>query len=160
MYPVDGKAQIMHLFRQVVDTKEEEQMAAHRLPLKVLEGRGSFKINPSRRKGRENEVVVDKPLGPCPKHLNADVRKAWQRIVSTAPPEALTAADEMAVELASRMWVDYDTLGSRYDAAKLGRLISLLAAFGMTPSDRAKLQIAKPDNGKKDKPNRFAPDED
>lgn len=114
-------------------------MARPRTPTKVLDARGAFRKHPERKRDREPSVTT--PLGAPPESLTKQESAAWHEIAVGAPTSVLTESDRLSVELAARLLVESRTDWVNFTAAKLARLQSLLATFGMTPSDRAKLSI-------------------
>lgn len=119
-------------------------MGRPRTPSKVLEARGAFAKNPQRR--RDNEPEVREPLGSPPEGLSEAEGRAWHEIALYAPVGVLTQADRLTMELACTLIAEYRADRSGFAAQKYARLQSLLGSFGMTPSDRSKLSIEKPDS--------------
>jgi len=117
-------------------------MPRPRTPTKVLEARGAFKKDPQRKRDGEPEVTT--PLGAPHESLNAAESAAWLELARNAPPGVLTEADRLPVEMAACLLVEFRADRAGFSAVKLARLQSLCGAFGMTPSDRAKLAIEKP----------------
>lgn len=120
-------------------------MARPRTPTKVLEARGSFRAHPERK--RQGEPVVTTPLGPAPDSFNDREREAWYMIASQAPTGVLTSADAGAVEVAATLFAEFRRrreAGEPPDCRLIGQLRGALGQFGMTPSDRARLNIAPP----------------
>ena len=113
-------------------------MARPRTPSNVLELRGAFKKDPQRK--RKNEP---KPTGSIG-HFSAGpigAQEIWNELVLACPQNVLTNADRMALEIAVEYMRQFrqDPVGC--PAERVKTLINLLARFGMTPSDRAKLSI-------------------
>ena len=112
-------------------------------PKAVLRLKGVDKKHPERLHMREHEPENANPVGDPPKHLNGAERKIWLRIVDESIPGVLGQADRIAIELVCKLYVrvDEDTAtGVDYN-----QLIKLLSQFGMTPADRSKIAIPKPD---------------
>lgn len=104
---------------------------------------GTDKKNPARMKARENEPENTNPLGNPPTALSKEEKKYWLTIKNESIEGVLGEADRVAVSLASKLMVKvYSTEGAT--ASEMGLLIKLLSQFGMTPADRAKLNIPKP----------------
>lgn len=118
-------------------------MARPRTPTAKLEVAGAFKRNPQRK--RAGEPVVTTPIGEPPK-MNPGALAAWHEIVAGAPEGVLTSADRISVEVAAHLLAEFRASPVEIPATKLVRLESLLGKFGMTPSDRSKLNIAKADD--------------
>jgi phage terminase small subunit len=109
----------------------------------VLKVRGVEKNHPERLRLRENEPENVNPVGGPPNHLNACERAIWRRIVKESIPGVLGQADRIALELACKLYQRV-----RDDTAKgidINQLIKLLSQFGMTPADRSKIAIFKPE---------------
>ena len=117
-------------------------MARPRTPTAVLDARGSFKKDPQRK--RDGEPIVKEPLGPAPDYLSDSQRVAWNEIVARAPLGVLTQADTHAVEMTAKLIADSRDNWDKFPVSSMGRLQSLLGAFGMTPSERSRLNIGKP----------------
>ena len=116
-------------------------MSRPRTPTAVLDARGAFKKDPQRK--REGEPVVKDPIGSPPEELTPEQLKGWQMFVERAPMGVLTSADWPAVYMASILWAGF-MADPDFPAGKLSRLEALMGKFGLTPSDRAKLNIPKP----------------
>lgn len=114
-------------------------MARHKTPTNVLEASGAFKKNPNR--GRPKEPKVTKKLGKPPYTLSDSQLKAWKEIVTQAPGGVLTFADRINVEMASGLLAEYRMTQTDFSAAKMSRLQSILATFGMSPADRSRVEV-------------------
>jgi hypothetical protein len=75
--------------------------------------------------------------------MNEVESSCWHEIASLSPRGVLTSADRLAVEIAACLMAEYRIDRSGFGASKLARLNQALGQFGMTPSDRAKLNIEK-----------------
>lgn len=122
-------------------------MGRPRTPTNILEARGAFKKNPGRARARANEPEVRAPVGGPPegwveqaKHnmRYAEYVALWKEICASAPAGVLTVADRPLVELYCRkMYSVRRDLDPR--ASDVGQIVSILAKFGMTPSDRSRV---------------------
>lgn len=113
-------------------------MARPRTPSNVLELRGSFQKNPQRKRLNEPKpvgVVGDFSIG------SADPAKIWDELVESCPRNVLTASDRMALEIAVEYMRQFRENPTSCPSDRVKTLIGLLARFGMTPSDRAKLSL-------------------
>ncbi len=117
-------------------------MARPRTPTNVLELRGSFKAQPSRR--RIAEPISQYPIGECPSRLDEGERAAWNEIVSTCCPGVLTHSDRLAVEITARLLSESWEAGREFDDVRRRQLYTLLGQFGMNPSDRSKIRVEPP----------------
>lgn len=116
-------------------------MARPRTPTNVLEMRGAYKKDPQRRRNYEPEAVEG--IGPAPDYFTPEQADAWNVIISQCHAGVLCQADGIAVEIAAVLLANFRADPLEMPAAKLARLDSLLARFGMTPSDRSKVAGAK-----------------
>ena len=115
-------------------------MSRRPMPSYLLEGRGSFKKNPNRKRV---DVVDDRALGDPPEHLDESERAAWLELASNATPGTLSKADRVALELTARLLLKMRSGESK--AAELTLLAGQLAKFGCTPADRSRVTaIPKP----------------
>ena len=103
--------------------------------------RGAYKKDPQRV--RTGEPVGVGGIGDAPDRFTELQIAAWKEIVATCHAGVLCTADRIAVELAAVLLADFRSNASDMPAAKLARLDSLLARFGMTPSDRSKVSVPK-----------------
>ena len=117
-------------------------MARPRTPTAILDARGAFRKDPQRR--RDGEPEVREPIGAMPGYFDESQKVAWKQITNQAPMGVLTEADTGAVEMASILMAEMRTDWGNFTVGKIGRLQALLGQFGMTPSERARLNIAKP----------------
>lgn len=110
-------------------------------PTAILDAKGSFAKNPSRR--RPDEPKPNKPIGAPPKELTPEERKQWKRLAAQIPPGVLFESDRLAfsilVRLAARFWAREAMTG-----VETQQMISLMAKFAMTPADRSKVTVEKP----------------
>jgi len=121
-------------------------MGRPRTPAKVLELRGAFKKDPSRRR------VDAAGAGPFerdpPTHMSEDTVPAWRYIVERLPKVALTSSDEVAVEAAARclagIWAIGPMAAMHPNFGKLSaELRQWLGQLGMTPAARTKIAPVK-----------------
>lgn len=113
------------------------------MPANVVELKGADKVNPGRfteRKASDKAVEAQtNKLGRAPGYFDSQYREIWDEMRERVP--WLRDTDAYAVELLCRiMYV------SRYDyehltAAQVSCARGLLAQLGMTPVDRAKINI-------------------
>jgi len=120
-------------------------MPAQRIPTNILELRGSFKKDPQRRKARANEPTGIPGLGDAPERLSEAERTAWAEISQTCAAGVLTQSDRLALELAACLLAELWDTKREFHNARRRLLHSMLASFGMTPSDRSRVSVAKPE---------------
>jgi hypothetical protein len=116
-----------------------------RKPSNVLELKGAFEKNPARGRARENEPVPTGEIGAPPSHLPTDVATCWEEIVGLTHHGVLCKADRLIVEHAARMLARLRLMEWRTDPAILIRFEVCLGKLGMTPADRSKVSVMKPD---------------
>jgi hypothetical protein len=126
-------------------------MARPRTPTATLILRGSFEKDPQRLTKRAGEPVVDLDVGEPPQYLSSERRLCWIELKNSAAHGVLSKSDRIALEMAAHLLAALRADPGSFTAAKYSRLQSLLASFGMTPSDRSKVT-----GGATKKPNRFA----
>lgn len=123
-------------------------MARHSQSREVADLKGATRKHPERY--RKQPPAVDMPLGNAPDHLDKAGEKVWTaketwfELESYAPRGVLTGADRIAVEIASNLLVEYRRAPSEFPVGKYTHLIGCLARLGMTPADRQKLGVEKP----------------
>jgi hypothetical protein len=110
-------------------------MGRNRLPSSIQDTKGYFEKHPDR--ARPNEPRPTKPLGAPPKHLTDDQKKLWQEFKRKVLPGVAFDSDSWAVEQIVKLMDRFrkDTLSE----AGANRLMNLMARFGMSPADRAKV---------------------
>lgn len=116
-------------------------MGRPRTPSNILDARGAFDKNPNRRRVDEPEPNGD--IGDPPERFNAAERAAWAEIIGACTQGVFCQSDRIAVEVAAVLLAMFRADPAGIPAAKLVRLDSLLARFGMTPSDRSKVSAPK-----------------
>ncbi len=117
---------------------------AHRTPTKVLELRGSFTHNPSRKRERMNEPIVTNPLGDPPTRLTPEQKNAWLEVSNNCCHGVLTQADRHSLEIAAVLLAEFWVNGVNMKGTHLNTLNTLLSKMGMTPSDRSKVSVPEP----------------
>ena len=120
-------------------------MSRPRVPTNILTLRGAYRRNPKRLVERAGEPVSDAPIGEPPEHLTGEARAAWGEISGLAPLGTFCPADRVAVEICAVLLAQFRESPNDFPAAKLTRLESLLGRFGLTPSDRSRISVAKPE---------------
>ena len=118
-------------------------MGRHRTPTNVLDARGSFVTHPTRKRERDGEPVPNDKLGAPPKYFDAAQKSAWRELVKITPDGVLGDSDRWIVEIASTLMAEFRENPPKFNAAKLGRLETIMARIGLSPADRAKISIPK-----------------
>ena len=118
-------------------------MARPRTATQLLELRGAFKKDPQRLR------VDPEPTGTLrkkpPANLTTDQKQAWQRIARIAPAGVLQNSDEIMIELASVLLAEFQADPGMMPTARLLRLETQLGKLGLSPSDRARVGVVKPE---------------
>lgn len=120
-------------------------------PTNLLELSGAYKKHPERRKQRANEPQpVSGALSPFQDMEGKTQSQAWDLLMVCIPPELLTPTEWPVIYEMSRLmflsWNDACTASERH------LLAAYFGKFGMTPSDRARIQVSQ----EKKPQNRFA----
>jgi phage terminase small subunit len=115
-------------------------MPAHRKPLAAHRLSGATKKNPQRFRARENEPTTNAPIGEPPKHLTADEKAVWKEVVKVSPKGILTNADRLLLEVACRLVTQF-RVGLLLRASEIATLLNSLGRLGLSPADRAKLNV-------------------
>lgn len=125
-------------------------MPAHRKPLEAHELSGATKKNPQRFVDRKGEPKPTASIGSAPKHLTPAQRKVWKEIAAVSPKGVLTNADRLLLEVACCLIVQFRA-GTLIRASEIAGLLNALGRLGLSPADRAKLNVAsEPDKSDDD----------
>lgn len=114
-------------------------MPARRKTARELELSGALKVNPGRYQGRGS--VDCGPLGDPPKHLSTAAKNAWREIAANAPEGLLTSSDRCLVEIATVLLCRVRNRRTPVKNAELNALTNVLTKLGLTPVDRAKVDL-------------------
>jgi hypothetical protein len=107
-------------------------------PLKMIRG------NPGKRPLNKNEPEPAGPLGDPPASWTGEQCAIWHEVVNAAPAGVLTGSDRLLVELTARNVAQVRTV-SEVTPAQSAELRRCLGEMGMTPSERGRLVVHKPD---------------
>ena len=102
---------------------------------------GTEKANPARYQSRTDNNTLQ-PLGYCPKFLTPAQKAIWRELVKLAPAGLLTVADAFSVELCVRL-IEHSRKATTMKASEAAALMTLLGRLGLTPADRAKLDLPR-----------------
>ncbi len=123
-------------------------MPKPRTPTALRDVKGMDKKNPSRR--NENEPEPTRGIGPAPKHFDKKHQAIWDEIVGISYAGVLGEADRIALEIMVSLLYRFRNATYRKNSkvvlltgVELGRLSGLISQFGMTPSDRSKINVPK-----------------
>ena len=120
-------------------------MSKPRTATAILEARGAFKNHPERKRKNEPKPAADFPDMP-PEHLTNKQKEAWRQIVEITPPGVLANSDQFIVEIAACLLAEYRANPNEMVTARITRLTCELGKLGLSPSDRAGLEVFKPDS--------------
>jgi hypothetical protein len=113
-------------------------MARHAQPRALAELKGAVRKDPQRYKFRP---PPSGPLGEPPEHLSEAVHACWLELASMVPSGVLTAADRIALEIASELLAQLRENPKQFPASKLTNLTSCLARLGITTADRQRIDV-------------------
>jgi hypothetical protein len=122
-------------------------MGRNRTPTAILEAKGAFNQNPQRK--RLNEPTSTRPLGSPPKYLSKEQKKIWKETAKRLPPGVALESDRDAFEMMVRLTHSLRS-GLPMMAAERSTLISLWSRFAMTPADRSRVSVDKPEKSRLD----------
>jgi len=122
-------------------------MGKHKDPPEIAYLKGAQKKNPGRYKAEVPKSGA--PIGKFPNDASTDPAECWDEIASYCIAGVLTGADRIMLEMASNLLAEYRLGPLMFQAARQNLLVSLLARFGMSPSDRNSLGITPPEGGPK-----------
>ena len=115
-------------------------MPAPRKPTEALVLSGAFQKNPKRT--RPVGPKSDKGLGEPPDYFPQAAATVWAEVQSIVPPNVLTSADRLIVELLCRLVAKFRS--DWLTAAEMSQMTWCCSHLGMTPVDRSKIQVEKP----------------
>jgi hypothetical protein len=116
-------------------------MSLHKQPRESAELKGAHKVHPERYREEVPKSLL--PLGKYPTGRSTEPEDCWFEISSMCIDGVLTGADRIMLEIASDLLGEYREDHKKFASAKLGNIISCLARFGMSPSDRQSLGVVK-----------------
>lgn len=116
-------------------------MGRPKTPSNVLELRGAYKKNPNRKPKDEPPAAASGDLGEPPAYFNKTQRECWAEIAAKAHAGTICRADSIALEMAAVLLDQFRLYPLDIPTARIVRLDSILARFGMTPSDRSKVKV-------------------
>ena len=117
-------------------------MARHARPIELAILKGETK----RRPGRYSKIVPksDLPCGDPHEGMSKEAQACWFEISSKTIPGTLTFADSIMLEIAANLLAEYKQAPNDFMIGKYTHLIGILARLGMSPADRTKIGIEKP----------------
>jgi hypothetical protein len=106
-----------------------------------------LKVVSGSRRVNDAEPEAAGELGGPPAGWNAEQKALWWEVVNAAPKGVLTGSDRVLVELAVRNLANLRAAGPEMTAAQSAEMRRCLGEMGMTPSERARLTVSKPETG-------------
>lgn len=117
-------------------------MARIKQPREIAILKGAHLKDPQRYEGEPPKSSLS--IGEAPGHMGANAQSVWMEIQSVIVDGVLTATDRVMFETLCNLVAEYREDPKEFAVGKYSHLISCLARFGMSPSDRGKLAIEKP----------------
>ncbi len=118
-------------------------MGRQRKPIALRLVEGSYK--PCRHGAKPAPDAHFPPLGEPPTRWKSGLKAIWAELSATLVPGVATGHDRAAFELTCRLMDRMRSKPTSFTAAEAAQLRAALGAFGLTPSDRAKLAPPAPD---------------
>jgi phage terminase small subunit len=112
-----------------------------RTPSNLLELKGAYKRNPNRR--HHAEPVPTKKIGLPPRTFDKAHKKIWRELVRCFELASLGNSDRLALEVLCCLTHEFRKDPESFQAAKHGRMSSLIGLFGGMPAMRSKIQVKK-----------------
>jgi hypothetical protein len=119
-----------------------DEMSRQPKPTRLHELEGT--TNPTRHADRAVEPKAHGSLGAPPDSFAAKGQAVWYELRKQVPEGVGTSCDRMAFELLCRLVVQVRVSPGDLSPALAAQLRCALGAFGMTPSDRARLSVPPP----------------
>ncbi len=118
-------------------------MARHAQPKELADLKGAPSQNPQRY--RREVPKSDLPLGDAPEYMSEEARACWREISMEAIEGVMTNADRKVLEVTSNLLAQYRRDPDSFPIGKYAPLIGGFARLGMSPADRQKVGIEKPE---------------
>lgn len=117
----------------------------HKQPLAVAKLKGADKKNPKRYKDAKAAPMPELGIGDFTVNLSPGARAVWTEVEPLMVTGVLTVADRLSFAALCELTAEFREDPREFSGTKLGKMITLLSLFGMTPVDRAKIRIEKPE---------------
>lgn len=128
-------------------------MARPPKPTAVLKTQGTARKD---RHAKRKDLELGGELPQPPDFLSDIAREEWRRVCTIGKyNKALSPADRGPLAMYCLLWAELQaktTTGEEMQASRMALLANLAGKFGMTPSDRAKIQMPEDEKPK----NKFA----
>lgn len=116
-------------------------MTRPRTPTATLEAKGAFLKDPQRKRV---DPPSRGPLGDAPEYLGPELQQVWVELRDALPEGVGTCADRAAFEDLVRLKWERRS-DPKFSMKQQSALNWLYSRFGMTPSDRSKVNAEKPE---------------
>lgn len=114
-------------------------MPRRRVSTNVLKARGSHLRHPERMRSRSTEPPYSGPLGDPPQTLHPAYRSLWFELAVLVPEGVAEHSDRWTFEVLVCLMAKFRRREAK--SGEVSQLLNLLAKFGMTPSDRSRVQV-------------------
>ena len=129
-----------------METVRGSIMGRPRKPTAALELSGAFKRNPQRKRDRAGEPVVDKPVGPPPRHLREQAQTIWNRITRSDAGTWLRVSDRDALEVYCGLKAQAETAFASMQGARISLLNKYQNDLGLTAVARTEVRASEADD--------------
>ena len=143
----DGKP----IFEGTGDLRTDVDELIYLIPKKNDDGSMTVSTNPDKVRGAFEPITFE--ISPDRKVTQAEyvdvlkIKKAtWRQIVDIVPARVLANSDVLIVEIAACLLAEYRANPNEMVTARIIRLTAELGKLGLSPSDRAGLEVYKPEN--------------
>lgn len=131
-------------------------MARHPEPTNIAVLKGADQKNPQRYRERKKAPTSAVGIGRVPEWLTGGAVVVWAEVEPLMAEGVLTVADRIAWASLCELEAERREKPREFSGAKYSTLVSLLARFGMTPADRAKVQVVGGEDEPENPFSRFA----
>jgi phage terminase small subunit len=112
-----------------------------RTPSALLETKGAYIKEPSRKLERANEPTTDRPIGDPPEYLTKAERKVWRELVKQSCPGVLKEPDRLMFAMLVGLATKFQNR-EKMVIAETNQMITLSSKFALNPADRSRVQVA------------------
>lgn len=122
----------------------------HKQPLALAQLKGADKKNPKRYREAKAAPAAKVGVGELDRMMTPAGQAVWRDLTPKMVHGVLTIVDGPAWRALCELIAEHNEDPRAFGATRLGKMITLMSLFGMTPVDRAKIRIEqeekKPDN--------------
>jgi len=116
----------------------------HKQPLALAKLKGADKKNPKRYKDAKEAPMAELGVGEPDRMMTPGAQAVWRDLTPKMVHGVLTIVDGPAWRALCELLAEFNEDPRMFGATKLGKMITLMSLFGMTPVDRAKIKLEKP----------------